>query len=97
VTLDDPVQKYFPDAPETWKTITVRNLLTHTSGLGEYDSDGRTKPGGPFFLRLDFREEQLYKIIAGMPLDFTPCEKWSYRNTNYVLLGMLIHRVTGQI
>jgi CubicO group peptidase (beta-lactamase class C family) len=35
VGLDDPVQKYFPDAPETWKGIKLRNLLSHTSGLGE--------------------------------------------------------------
>jgi CubicO group peptidase (beta-lactamase class C family) len=74
----------------------VRNLLTHTSGLAEYTSDERTKPDGPFYLRLDFTEQQLYKNIAAMPLDFKPCEKWSYRNTNYVLLGILIHRVTGE-
>lgn len=96
VGLDDSLQKYFPDAPETWKNITVRNLLTHTSGLGEYESEERTKAGGPFYLRLDFTEDELYKNIAAMPLDFKPCEKWSYRNTNYVLLGMLIHRVTGE-
>jgi len=96
VGLDDSVQKYFSDAPETWKNITVRNLLTHTSGLGEYESEERTKPGGPFDLRLDFTEEELFKKIVAMPLDFKPCERWSYRNTNYVLLGMLIHRVTGE-
>jgi CubicO group peptidase (beta-lactamase class C family) len=96
VGLDDSVRKYFPDAPEAWNSITVRNLLSHTSGLGEYESDERTKPGEPFYLRLDFTEQQLYKNIAAMPLDFKPCERWSYRNTNYVLLGMLIHRVTGE-
>ncbi|MGB2628491.1 MAG: serine hydrolase domain-containing protein [Candidatus Acidiferrum sp.] len=96
VSLDDSLQKYFPDAPETWKGITVRNLLSHTSGLAEYESDERTKPGGPFDLRLDFSEVQLYKNIAAMPLDFKPCGKWSYRNTNYVLLGMIIRRVTGE-
>ena len=96
VGLDDSVRKYFPDAPETWNNITVRNLLTHTSGLGEYESDERTKPSGPFYLRLDFTEQQLYENIAAMPLDFNPCERWTYRNTNYVLLGMLIHRVTGE-
>jgi CubicO group peptidase (beta-lactamase class C family) len=96
VGLDDSVRKYFPDAPKTWNSITVRNLLTHTSGLGEYESDERTKPGGPFYLRLDFTEQQLYKNIASMPLDFKPCERWSYTNTNYVLLGMLIQRVTGE-
>lgn len=96
VGLDDPVQKYFPDAPETWKDIKIRNLLSHTSGLGEYESGPRTKPDGPFYLRLDMTEDELYKKIAAMPMDFKPGEDWSYRNTNYVLLGIMIHRVTGK-
>ena len=96
VGLDDPVQKYFPDAPATWKNIKVRNLLSHTSGLGEYENGPRTKPDGPFYLRLDMTEDEMYKRIAAMPMDFQPGEDWSYRNTNYVLLGILIHRVTGK-
>ena len=96
VGLDDPVHKYFPDAPETWKGIKIRNLLSHTSGLGEYEDGPRTKPDGPFYLRLDMTEDELYKRIAAMPMDFKPGEDWSYRNTNYVLLGILIHKVTGQ-
>ncbi len=96
VGLDDPVQKYFPDAPETWKGLKIRNLLSHTSGLGEYEDGPRTKPDGPFYLRLDMTEEELYKRIAAMPMDFKPGEDWSYRNTNYVLLGIMIHKVTGK-
>jgi CubicO group peptidase (beta-lactamase class C family) len=96
VGLDDPIRKYFPDAPETWKDIKIRNLLSHTSGLGEYESGSRTKPDGPFYLRLDMTEDELYKKIAAMPMDFKPGEDWSYRNTNYVLLGIMIHRVTGK-
>jgi CubicO group peptidase (beta-lactamase class C family) len=96
VGLDDPIRKYFPDAPETWKGIKIRNLLSHTSGLGEYESGPRTKPDGPFYLRLDMTEDELYKRIAAMPMDFKPGEDWSYRNTNYVLLGIMIHRVTGK-
>jgi CubicO group peptidase (beta-lactamase class C family) len=96
VGLDDSIQKYFPGSPESWKNIRVRNLLTHTSGLAEYESEQRGKADGPFYLRLDFTEEQLYKKIAELPIDFKPGEKWGYRNTNYVLLGFLIHRVTGK-
>jgi CubicO group peptidase (beta-lactamase class C family) len=96
VGLDDPVQKYFPDAPESWKDIKIRNLLSHTSGLGEYESGPRTKPGGPFYLRMDMTEDELYKRITAMPMDFKPGEDWSYRNTNYVLLGIMIHKVTGK-
>jgi|HubBroStandDraft_6_1064221.scaffolds.fasta_scaffold00244_3 CubicO group peptidase (beta-lactamase class C family) len=96
VALDDPVQKYFPDAPESWKDIKIRNLLSHTSGLGEYENGPRTKPDGPFYLRLDMTEDELYKRIGAMPMDFKPGEDWSYRNTNYVLLGIMIHKVTGK-
>ncbi|MBV8674446.1 MAG: beta-lactamase family protein, partial [Acidobacteriaceae bacterium] len=52
VSLDDSVTKYFPDAPATWRPILVKNLLSHTSGLSEYESDERTGPNGPFYLRL---------------------------------------------
>jgi CubicO group peptidase (beta-lactamase class C family) len=96
VGLDDPVQKYFTDAPASWKNIKIRNLLSHTSGLGEYEDGPRTKPDGPFYLRLDMSEDEMYKRIAAMPMDFQPGEDWSYRNTNYVLLGILIHKVTGK-
>jgi CubicO group peptidase (beta-lactamase class C family) len=96
VGLDDPITKYFPDAPDTWNDIKVHNLLSHTSGLGEYETGARTKPGGPFYMRLDYSEDELYKRITEMPMDFKPGEDWSYRNTNYVLLGILIHKVTGK-
>lgn len=96
VGLDDPVNKYFPDAPEAWKEIKIHNLLSHTSGLGEYETGARTKPGGPFYMRLDYSEDELYKRITEMPMDFKPGQDWSYRNTNYVLLGILIHKVTGK-
>ena len=96
VGLDDPIKKYFPDAPDTWNDIKVHNLLSHTSGLGEYETGARTKVGGPFYMRLDYSEDELYKRITEMPMDFKPGEDWSYRNTNYVLLGILIHKVTGK-
>src|SRR5579863_5318256 len=96
VSLDDSITKYFPDAPASWKPILVKNLLSHTSGLSEYESDDRTGPKGPFYLRLDFTEEELVKKIEAMPIEWAPGENWAYRNTNYVLLGVLIHRVTGK-
>ena len=96
VGLDDPIKKYFPDAPEIWNDIKVHNLLSHTSGLSEYETGARTKVGGPFYMRLDYSEDELYKRIKEMPMDFKTGEDWAYRNTNYVLLGILIHKVTGK-
>ena len=96
VSLDDPITRYFPDGPDFWKDIKVRNLLSHTSGLAEYESDARTGPSGPFYLRMDFTEDELLKKIEGLPREFEAGEQWNYRNTNYVLLGFLIHKVTGK-
>jgi CubicO group peptidase (beta-lactamase class C family) len=94
--LDDSITKYFPDAPETWKPIRIKNLLSHTSGLAEYESGDRTGPKGPFYLRLDFTEDELVTKIEALPIEFNVGEKWNYRNTNYVLLGVIIHKITGK-
>ncbi len=96
LSLDDSIAKYFPDAPATWKPILIKNLLSHTSGLAEYESEERTGPKGPFYLRLDFTEDELLTKIEALPIEAAPGEKWDYRNTNYVLLGILIHKVTGK-
>lgn len=96
LSLDDSITKYFPDAPAGWQPILIKNLLSHTSGLSEYESDERTGPNGPFYLRLDFSEDQLVKKIYALPIEWAPGAKWAYRNTNYVVLGVLIHKITGE-
>ena len=96
VGLDDSIVKYFPNAPESWKPILIKNLLSHTSGLAEYESPERTGPKGPFYMRLDYTEDELVSKIEELPIEFKPGEKWNYRNTNYVLLGVMIHKVTGK-
>ncbi len=96
LSLDDCITKYFPNAPASWKPILIKNLLSHTSGLAEYESPDRTGPKGPFYLRLDFTEDELVEKIEALPIDFQVGEKWDYRNTNYVLLGIIIHKVTGK-
>jgi CubicO group peptidase (beta-lactamase class C family) len=87
ISLDDSITKYFPDAPSTWKPVTVRNLLSHTSGFTDYPKD--------FDFRKDYTEAQLLKIVEGIPLAFPPGTKWSYSNLGYLTLGVLIHHVTG--
>jgi CubicO group peptidase (beta-lactamase class C family) len=96
VGLDDSIVKYFPDAPQSWQAIRVKNLLSHTSGLSEYETDERTGPQGPFYMRLDFTEDELVSRIEALPIEFKPGDKWDYRNTNFVLLGVIIHKVTGR-
>jgi CubicO group peptidase (beta-lactamase class C family) len=96
IGLDDTIVKYFPEAPAAWKTILIKNLLSHTSGLAEYETPERSGPKGPFYLRLDFTEDELVNKIEALPIESGPGEKWNYRNTNYVLLGVMIHKVTGK-
>jgi uncharacterized protein (TIGR03435 family) len=95
VGLDDSIVKYFPNAPASWKPILVKHLLSHTSGLAEYETPDRMGPTGPFYLRLDFSEDEMVNKVEALPIEFAPGEKWDYRNTNYLLLGVLIHKVTG--
>jgi CubicO group peptidase (beta-lactamase class C family) len=86
--LDKPVKTYLPDAPPAWDTITVRHLLTHTSGIPDYGD-------AQFDLRRDYTDEERLKIIYAMPLEFSPGQRWSYTNTGYVTLGILVSRVGG--
>jgi len=96
VGFDDTITKYFPEGPAAWHDITVRELLTHTSGIPDYGAEENTMSKGVIDFRKDYTEDELVRIFAALPLDFPPGSKWSYSNTGYVLLGVLIHRVTGQ-
>jgi CubicO group peptidase (beta-lactamase class C family) len=88
VGLDDPLTKYFPEAPAAWKEVTVRELLSHTAGFGDYPKD--------FDLQKDRTEDEEVKIVEGIPLAYAPGTSWEYSNLGYLTLGVLIHRVTGE-
>jgi CubicO group peptidase (beta-lactamase class C family) len=96
VGLDDKLSKYLAGTPEAWKDVTVRNLLTHTSGIADYTDSEFTKAGGLINLRGDYTEAELYKQLVQLPMNFETGTKWKYSNTGYVLLGFLIHKVTGE-
>lgn len=93
--LDDKITKYIPESPPAWKDVTVRELLTHTSGIPDYGSEEAMNKA-VIDVRKDYTEEQLLQAFATMPMSFPPGEKWRYSNTGYVLLGIVIHRVTGE-
>jgi CubicO group peptidase (beta-lactamase class C family) len=96
IGLEDKITKYIPEAPAAWKDVTVRHLLTHTSGIADYGGEEDTMGKGVINFRKDYTEEELVQAFAKMPMDFAPGEKWSYSNTGYVLLGVIIHRATGK-
>jgi CubicO group peptidase (beta-lactamase class C family) len=88
IGLDDPLTKYFKDAPAAWKDVTIRELLSHTGGFGDYPKD--------FDFRKDWTEDQLLKLVEGVPLAYPPGTKWDYSNLGFLTLGILIHRVSGE-
>jgi CubicO group peptidase (beta-lactamase class C family) len=89
LTVDDKIARHLKDTPESWGRITIRQLLTHTSGLKNYT--GLTG----FELRRHLTQAQFIQLMAAHPLDFQPGEKWAYCNTEYNLLGFIIENVSG--
>lgn len=87
--LDDPLRKHFQDAPSAWRDVTVRRLLTHTSGVANYTD-------GAMDYRRDYTEPELVRLAYGKGLDFAPGARWSYSNTGYVLLGALVRKASGK-
>ncbi len=78
VGLEDPLTIYFPEAPASWKQVTVRELLSHTAGLTDYPED--------FDERKDYTEEQLLKIVEAIPLAYPPGTSWAYSNLGFILV-----------
>jgi CubicO group peptidase (beta-lactamase class C family) len=89
LSLTDPIAKYFDAAPKAWKNVTIRHLLTHTSGLPDYT-------GGMVDYRKDYTEEQLLRLAYSLRLEFSPGSRWNYSNTGYVLLGAIIRKASGR-
>ncbi len=94
IGLDDPLTRYFPQAPGTWQDITVRQLLTHTSGLPGYDGAQDSATGINY--QRNYTEEELMRFAFGLPLEFEPGTRWRYSDTGYVLLGFIIRKSSGQ-
>lgn len=92
VGLDDKITKYLPESPAAWKDVTVRQLLTHTSGIPDYLGEFTGK--SLVDLQKNYSEDEVVRIIASQPLDFQPGEQRAYSSSGYVLLGALIRHVT---
>ena len=89
--IDDKLATYLPDAPHA-NEVTLRQMLSHTSGLPEY-LDG---PNIEQVASNPATFDQLMARIAGKPLDFAPGSRWSYSNTGYILLGRIIEIISHE-
>jgi CubicO group peptidase (beta-lactamase class C family) len=93
LSLDDPLSKYVPEFDTGGRTVTIRQLLNHTSGVPSYTSQ-------PEFMSKyaprELSDEELLATVAGVDFDFEPGEKWNYSNTGYYLLGMVAAKASGK-
>ena len=85
INYDQPIRQYFPELPECYQPVTIRNMLQHTSGLALFDDFP------------DMTEHDVFNILLKQTsLRFTPGSKFEYCNANYTLLGMLIEMISGK-
>jgi CubicO group peptidase (beta-lactamase class C family) len=92
LSIRDKLSKYFPNLPFAEK-VTIENLLSHTSGIYNYTNDGdfmKTEAVKPV------THEKLLALFKDKPLEFEPGSKFSYSNSNYILLGFIIEKVSGK-
>lgn len=92
LSASDPICKYLAECPATWQPLTIRHLLTHTSGIPNYTSF-------PDFAKTaisPMTTAEMIGLLKEKPLEFTPGEKYAYSNSGYFLLGVIIERTSGR-
>lgn len=93
IDIDAPVSAYLPSYPGPGRTASVRNLLTHTSGIPNF----LTLPGfRDRAAHLDHTPGELIERFAGLPLDFAPGSRYGYSNSGYRLLDIIVETVAGR-
>ena len=88
--LSAPVSRYLEDLPAPWQAVTVTELLNHTSGLPDIVSQQSWQVGAAS------NWEAAWRQVRALPMDFAPGERFRYNQTNYLLLGKIIDRLSGQ-
>lgn len=93
VSLDDRIDKYYPEAPASWSQVTIRRLLSHRSGIYNY-TDDLTPASLPWF-QVDRSPGEIASLVRDKPLQFALGAEFRYSNTNFVLLGIVIEKASG--
>jgi CubicO group peptidase (beta-lactamase class C family) len=88
VGLDDRIGAYLDNLPESWQGITIRRLLNHTTGLPDYVNKASES--------LADTPDEAIKLLRDRPMEFASGTEWSYNQTNYMLLQLLIEKLSGQ-
>jgi CubicO group peptidase (beta-lactamase class C family) len=88
--LDDPVNKYLPaNTPESWKAVTVRQVMNHTAGLKDWTEIKE------FSYRREYSAAEFIDLIRSAPLQYSPGTDWAYTNTGPPLLGIVVEKISG--
>jgi len=90
--LDDLMTEYLPDYPMQGHEVTIRHLLTHTSGIQSYTGMQSWRPQ----VTLDLTDEELVAIFSAEPFNFAPGERYLYNNSGFYLLGMIVGEASGE-
>ena len=92
VSLADPIAKHVPDLPAAWQGVTIRHILTHTSGLPNWrDYSSKLRD-----MESDYTKAEVLNLVTGLPLVFPSGERWEYVETGFFLLGMMIEKISGK-
>ncbi|MEP6766055.1 MAG: serine hydrolase [Gemmatimonadaceae bacterium] len=93
IRVSDSVGTYLPTLPAAWRSVTVQQLLNHTSGIPDY-----THLGARWVKRWGevMPPDTIIALAANEPMDFAPGTSWRYDNSGYVVLGMLIEKLSGR-
>src|SRR5271165_7548546 len=90
LSLDDKVSKFLPDLAQA-NEVTIRQLLSHTSGYQDYWPQDYVMP----MMLQPTTAQKILDVWAHKSLDFAPGTKWQYSNTNYVIAGLIVEKVSG--
>jgi D-alanyl-D-alanine carboxypeptidase len=94
--IDDPVEKYLPRVVPNGSAITLRELMNHTSGLFNYTDDSAFVDDPITNFSRAWAPPELLALAFAHPPNFAPGTNWSYSNTNYIVLGLVVESVTGE-
>jgi CubicO group peptidase (beta-lactamase class C family) len=93
LSLDSMLSHYLQELPSQWNTVTVRQVLSHTSGIPDYFQSPDWSWRNSW--RLDLTHDEFLKMTAKAPMTFNPGTNMKYSNSGFYLLGMLIENVSG--
>jgi D-alanyl-D-alanine carboxypeptidase len=96
LSLDDTIGERLPDLPDAWAAVTLRQLLSHTSGLPDFTRSPDFGAAVGASLEIPLPPERLLTFVYDEPLDFPPGSRYAYDNSDNIVVGLMIQAATGR-